>query len=55
MGELQYLLYADNDQSLLVVLQGLDAAGKDGGINPQGTFVSGFEEPSKTEAAHDFL
>ena len=54
MGELQYLLYADNDQSLLVVLQGLDAAGKDGvirhvfsGMNPQGTFVFAFKEPSK--------
>jgi PPK2 family polyphosphate:nucleotide phosphotransferase len=62
MGELQYLLYADNEQSLLVVLQGLDAAGKDGvirhvfsGMNAQGTFVFGFKEPSKTEAAHDFL
>jgi polyphosphate kinase 2 (PPK2 family) len=44
MAELQRLLYADGDQSLLIVLQGLDAAGKDGTIrhlftamNPQGT------------------
>jgi polyphosphate kinase 2 (PPK2 family) len=62
MGEPQYLLYADNDQSLLVVLRGLDAAGKDGvirhvfsGMNPEGTFVFAFKEPSKAEAAHDFL
>ena len=54
MGKLQYLLYADGDQSLLVVLQALDAAGKDGvirhlfsGINPQGTSVFGFKQPSK--------
>jgi PPK2 family polyphosphate:nucleotide phosphotransferase len=62
MDELQYLLYADNHQSLLVVLQALDAAGKDGvirhlfsGVNPQGTSVFGFKQPSKYEAAHDFL
>jgi PPK2 family polyphosphate:nucleotide phosphotransferase len=62
MDKLQYLLYADNRQSLLVVLQALDAAGKDGvvrhlfsGMNPQGTFVFGFKQPSKYEAAHDFL
>jgi PPK2 family polyphosphate:nucleotide phosphotransferase len=62
MDKLQYLLYADNRQSLLVVLQALDAAGKDGvirhvfsGMNPQGTSVFGFKQPSKYEAAHDFL
>ena len=62
MDELQYLLYADGSQSLLVVLQGLDGAGKDGtirhvfsGMNPQGTFVYGFKQPSREEAAHDFL
>lgn len=62
MDRLQYLLYADGNQSLLVVLQGLDAAGKDGvirhvfsGMNPQETFVHGFKQPSKYEAAHDFL
>jgi PPK2 family polyphosphate:nucleotide phosphotransferase len=62
MARLQYLLYADGNQSLLVVLQALDAAGKDGvirhvfsGMNPQGTFVFGFKQPSKIEAAHDFL
>lgn len=59
---LQYLLYADAQQSLLIVLQGLDAAGKDGtishlftGVNPQGTSVYGFKHPSPVEAAHDFL
>jgi PPK2 family polyphosphate:nucleotide phosphotransferase len=62
MQTLQYLLYADGSQSLLVVLQALDAAGKDGvvrhvfsGVNPQGTAVFGFKQPSKEEAAHDFL
>jgi PPK2 family polyphosphate:nucleotide phosphotransferase len=62
MDHLQYLLYADADQSLLVVLQAMDAGGKDGvvrhlfsGMNPQGTVAVGFKQPSKLEAAHDFL
>jgi PPK2 family polyphosphate:nucleotide phosphotransferase len=62
MAKLQYLLYADGNQSLLVVLQALDAAGKDGvirhlftGMNPQGTSVVGFKQPSRSELAHDFL
>jgi PPK2 family polyphosphate:nucleotide phosphotransferase len=62
MDKLQYLLYADGNQLLLVVLQALDAASKDGvvrhlfsGMNPQGTSVFGFKQPSKNEAAHDFL
>jgi PPK2 family polyphosphate:nucleotide phosphotransferase len=62
MYKLQYLLYADGNKSLLVVLQALDAAGKDGvirhlfsGMSPQGTSVIGFKQPSKYEAAHDFL
>lgn len=62
MDELQALLYADGNRSLLVVLQALDAAGKDGvvrhlfsGMNPQGTRVFGFKQPSAEEAAHDFL
>jgi len=62
LGSLQYLLYAEGNQSLLVVLQALDAGGKDGiirhvfsGMNPQGTFVFGFKQPSKEELAHDFL
>lgn len=62
MNRLQYLLYADAGRSLLIVLQGLDAAGKDGvirhlftGMNPQGTCVYGFKQPSAEELAHDFL
>ena len=62
MDELQYLLYADGSQSLLVVFQALDAAGKDGvirhvfsGMNPQGTLVFSFKQPSKDEITHDFL
>lgn len=62
MDRLQYLLYADASQSLLIVLQGLDAAGKDGvirhlftGMDPQGTRVHGFKQPTKEELAHDFL
>ena len=62
MDKLQYLLFADGNQSLLVIFQALDAAGKDGvirhlfrGMNPQGTSVVGFKQPSKSEAAHDFL
>jgi PPK2 family polyphosphate:nucleotide phosphotransferase len=62
IDRLQYLLYADGSQSLLIVLQALDAAGKDGvirhlftGMNPQGTSVVGFKQPSRSEAAHDFL
>ena len=62
MDRLQYLLYADASQSLLVVLQALDAAGKDGtirhlltGMNPQGTSVFDFKEPTKVELGHDFL
>jgi PPK2 family polyphosphate:nucleotide phosphotransferase len=62
LEKLQYLLYAGSSKSLLVVLQALDAAGKDGvirhlfsGMNPQGTSVFGFKQPSKYEAAHDFL
>lgn len=59
---LQYLLYAENKRSLLIVLQGLDAAGKDGTIrhvfsalNPQGARVHSFKEPTPEESAHDFL
>ena len=62
MAKAQYLLYADGSQSLLVVLQALDAGGKDGvvrhvfsAMNPQGTSVFSFKQPSKLEAAHDFL
>jgi PPK2 family polyphosphate:nucleotide phosphotransferase len=62
IARLQYLLYADASQALLVVLQGLDASGKDGlvrhlftGVNPQGVSVVGFKKPTEREAAHDFL
>src|SRR3974377_1486400 len=59
MNKLKYLLYADGNQSLRVVLQAVDAARKDGVIrhvfscmNPQGIFVFGFKQPNKDEAAH---
>jgi PPK2 family polyphosphate:nucleotide phosphotransferase len=62
MDELQYLMYAEKKHSLLVVLQGLDAAGKDGvvrhiftGINPAGCVVSDFKQPTPEELGHDFL
>ena len=62
LAKAQYLLYADGSRSLLVVLQALDAGGKDGvvrhvftAMNPQGTSVFGFKQPSKFEAARDFL
>ena len=58
----QYLLYAEHKHALLVVLQGLDAAGKDGtirhvmsGINPQGCVVTPFKSPTKEEMDHDYL
>ena len=60
--ELQERLYAENKRSVLVVLQGMDASGKDGlirkvfsGLNPQGVTVHAFKEPTKEELAHDFL
>jgi PPK2 family polyphosphate:nucleotide phosphotransferase len=62
LRDLQHLMYAEDKRSLLVVLQGRDAAGKDGTIrhvfgpmNPQGTRVTSFKVPSREEAAHDFL
>jgi len=62
LEELQYHLYADGRKSLLIVLQGIDAAGKDGLIrkvftafNPQGTHVTSFKVPAGQEIAHDFL
>jgi PPK2 family polyphosphate:nucleotide phosphotransferase len=62
IDELQQLLYAENKHALLILLQGMDAAGKDGtvrhvmsGINPQGCSVTSFEVPSHDEAEHDFL
>ena len=62
MDELQYLLYAEKKHALLIVLQGLDAGGKDGvvrhvisGMNPAGCKVAGFKGPTAEELAHDFL
>jgi PPK2 family polyphosphate:nucleotide phosphotransferase len=62
MCELQERLYAENRQSLLIVLQAMDAGGKDGtishvmsGLNPQGCSVVSFKSPTPEELAHDFL
>lgn len=62
MEELQYLMYAENKHSLLIVLQGLDAAGKDGvvrhvltGMNPSGCVSVNFKQPTADDLAHDFL
>jgi PPK2 family polyphosphate:nucleotide phosphotransferase len=62
LEKLQQRLYADGRWSVLIVFQGMDAAGKDSaikhvmsGVNPQGCEVHGFKEPSKEELAHDFL
>lgn len=62
LRELQERLYADSGKSLLVVLQAMDAAGKDsliehvfGGVNPQGCEVHSFKSPTSKEYSHDFL
>lgn len=62
LRSLQELFYADGRSSLLICLQGMDTAGKDGTINhilgtmnPQGCRVVGFRQPSTEELAHDFL
>lgn len=62
LHQLQEKLYADGSKSLLVVLQAMDAAGKDsliehvfGGVNPQGCHVTSFKTPSTKEYSHDFL
>src|SRR6201996_1814886 len=62
LAEGQELLYATASKALLVVIQGMDASGKDGsikhvlsGVNPQGCFVASFKQPSQTELGHDFL
>jgi PPK2 family polyphosphate:nucleotide phosphotransferase len=62
IADLQARLYAEDQRSLLVVLQGIDAAGKDSsvkhvfsGTNPQGVRVYSFKEPTNEELAHDFL
>ncbi|MGD0461288.1 MAG: polyphosphate kinase 2 family protein [Tepidisphaeraceae bacterium] len=60
--ELQELLYASGSHSVLIVLQAMDAGGKDGaidhvfsGVNPQGCNVTSFKVPSHLELAHDYL
>ena len=62
LAVLQDRLWAESSRALLVVLQGLDASGKDGtikhvfrGVNPQGTTVSSFKQPTPEEQAYDFL
>lgn len=62
LSALQNLHYASNRHALLLIFQGIDAAGKDGairhvmsGINPEGCEVSSFKQPSAEELEHDFL
>jgi PPK2 family polyphosphate:nucleotide phosphotransferase len=62
LKELQDRLWAEAQRSVLLVLQGMDTAGKDGtirrvfsGVNPQGCRVAAFKAPTPAEAAHDFL
>ena len=62
ISELQEKLYADGREGIVVLLQALDAAGKDSiikhvmsGVNPQGVKVTPFKQPSKEELAHDYL
>ena len=62
LSALQQLLYASNQYSVLLILQAMDAAGKDGvvkhvmsGVNPQGCQVFSYKHPSPAELQHDFL
>jgi PPK2 family polyphosphate:nucleotide phosphotransferase len=62
LRKLQYLLYAENRRALLIVLQAMDAGGKDGtirhvmgGLNPQGCVVTSFKAPTEEEREHEFL
>jgi PPK2 family polyphosphate:nucleotide phosphotransferase len=62
LGEWQNRLWAEGSRSVLLVLQAMDAGGKDGtirkvftGVNPQGVRVASFKAPTPTELAHDFL
>jgi PPK2 family polyphosphate:nucleotide phosphotransferase len=62
IGDLQNIMYAEKKHSLLVVLQGMDASGKDGitrnvfaHVNSTGTTVFPFKKPTEEEFAHDFL
>ena len=62
LAELQDVLYAQNEHALLIIFQAMDAAGKDSaikhvmsGLNPQGTQVFSFKQPSSEELDHDYL
>ena len=62
LDEIQNLLYAESKYSLLIIIQGMDASGKDGVIrnvfgemNPQGVNVQSFKAPTPLEMSHDFL
>ncbi len=62
LNDLQNLLFAENKHSVLIIIQGMDASGKDGVIrnvftsmNPQGVMVKSFKAPTTEELAHDFL
>lgn len=62
LADQQELLYASQQSSILIVLQGMDTAGKDGtishiftGVNPQGCDVASFKVPTPLESRHDFL
>jgi PPK2 family polyphosphate:nucleotide phosphotransferase len=62
LTEMQRLFYGDRSRALLIVLQGIDGAGKDGtcwhvisAMDPQGVKVQGFKQPTPEEQAHDFL
>ena len=62
LQELQEVMWAEGKHALLIVLQAMDAGGKDGtikhvmsGVNPQGCHVTSFKVPTKEELAHDYL
>src|SRR5215212_5781536 len=62
LNELQNLLYANRKHCVLILIQGMDASGKDGAIknvfgtlNPLGVLAKSFKAPSEEELAHDFL
>jgi PPK2 family polyphosphate:nucleotide phosphotransferase len=62
LAQLQDVLYASHQYAVLIVLQGMDTAGKDSiikhvmsGVNPQGVHVKSFKQPSEEELRHDFL
>jgi PPK2 family polyphosphate:nucleotide phosphotransferase len=62
IDELQYLLFAEAKRAVLLILQGVDASGKDGvirrvfaGVNPQGVRVTSFKAPVGAEVEHDYL